>query len=951
MNGLKPVDPQAPEEMRTLATRLRRLLDGHGVDGVRDASDVCGLSRTTVSDALGGSRAPTWNTVSTLLKCCRVPPDTAWRRLQEDAKRAEREWRHSRAAGPVAPAPTAPGPAAPASAVPGTFTVRAPYGELPPRVRGRDGLLSGLRRDLDEDRDHIQVLYGLGGCGKTTVALRLARLVKDLGHQVFWVSAATQDSLLTGMRQVARHLAVPERDIEDAWSGRSSAMDLVWHALDRAEQPWLLVVDNADEPDRTTSQHGSPGDGTGWIRPSGAGLTVVTTRIGNPSVWGTEARCRPVDVLSPEDGAEVLVDFAGNAGPMEDARALARRLGGMPLALKLAGSYLARAARGAGLLRRRGAGDGYVRDFAGYARELDRLGTGLLDRGEGNGPEIAPGSESDQRRYRKLISSTWEISLDLLTEQGLPEARLLMRLMSCFAPAPLPAFLLDLDVLEESGLFPDPGRAEHCETALEGLVDLGLLTVEDVTFGRCEATDETAGYLPCLTVHPLVLETNALRVQEASDAERERIWGAAAAVAFFASRVDSRRPDMWKVWKLILPHIEAGARGAPATEADALALFLTAGDNAYSYTTASNSRDSARSLRRLLVERAGELPQEHPVRDTLGRLFATGVEAAHARYRSTLARQGEEAPETLLAHAYWADELRRARRLAEAEREYGATLDILRRRSVHVGGALSIHAQYVQVLAESGRAQDALAEARSLLALLESGHEDGDDVAVRHHVAHALEEAGLLAEAERAHRDQLRRLDEAGEQDSVLYLDTSSLLCGNLVRQERHCEALTVVDGILERYHSIPEASSAVGRNVVKLHQQRAELYDRAGRFEEATADLCRALEGLLDGLPAHHDAVLGTRFRLVHTCLMCGRHAEAAAQLDAVDDALRAVGEGREQYHRLSLLWRARAACEGGSCATAVPLYEQLLSAVGEEDSLGRLAVKGLASCRAASA
>ncbi|MBW5426195.1 hypothetical protein GKQ77_32355, partial [Streptomyces sp. BG9H] len=374
MNGLKPVEPRAPEEMRALATRLRQLLGRHGFSGVRDVSGICGLSRTTVSDALGGSRAPSWSTVSTLLKCCRVQPDTSWRRAQEEAKAAEREWRRRTRAGhetagrtaakraaaepPSAPGASGPDPSphnAPASAVPGTFTVRAPYGELPPRVRGRDGLLADLHRALTADRDRIQVLYGLGGCGKTTVALGLARLAKDEGHQVFWLSAATRDSLVTGMRQVARDLGVPEPRVEEAWSGRASAMDLVWRALDGAERPWLLVVDNVDEPGRTASLHGSPGDGTGWIRPSGAGLTVVTTRIGNPAVWGGEATCRPVDVLSPEDGAEVLVDFAGNAGPMADARALARRLGGMPLALKLAGSYLARTGRGAGLLRRRGA--------------------------------------------------------------------------------------------------------------------------------------------------------------------------------------------------------------------------------------------------------------------------------------------------------------------------------------------------------------------------------------------------------------------------------------------------------------------------------------------------------------------------------------------------------------------------------------------------------------------
>ncbi|MEV7193764.1 hypothetical protein AB0N81_18450 [Streptomyces sp. NPDC093510] len=972
MNNLKPVDAQAPEEMRALAVRLRRLLGKQGFGGVREVSGACGLNRTTVSYALGGSRAPTWNTVSTLLKCCRIAPDADWRRQQEAAKRAEREWRrrtrartrdelaapsptppHVASYSPSAPsapyspsppsAPSAPSvpsvPSAPEtaghpgqSAVPGTFTVRAPYGELPPRVRGRDGLLAELREELTGDRDRIQVLHGLGGCGKTTVALGLARLAKDLGHQVFWLSAATQDSLLTGMRQVARDLGVPEARIEDAWSGRSSAMDLVWRALDGATRPWLLVFDNVDEPDRTTSLHGSPGDGTGWIRPGAAGLTLVTTRIGNPAVWGGEATCRPVGVLSPEDGAEVLIDFAGNAGPMADARDLARRLGGMPLALKLAGSYLARAGRGAGLLRRRGAEGGYVRDFAGYARELDRLGTGLLDRGEGAG-----GPDGDQRRYRRLISGTWEISLDLLAEQGLPEARLLMRLISCFAHAPLPAFLLDLDVLEQSGLFQGPARAESCETALEGLVDLGLLTVE-------EAARES---LPCLTAHPLVLEANALRVQESSGAERERLWHAAASVAVFAARLDSRSLEMWKVWKLVLPHLEAGIRAVPREETESLAAFLWAGRQAHLYAVASNSRDADELFTRLLLERVDELPEGHPVGEFIRRKLAEGVEPAHEAYLSAREKLGEESFGTLSAWAGWASELRHAGRPHEAERELHTLLDVAQR--LEMNGTLVIRAEYVQVLAEAGKAEAARAEAHALLSALEAEHVDENDVAVRHHVAHALEEAGLLAEAEQAHRDQLSLLEQAGEQNSVLYLDTASLLCGNLVQQERPAEALEVVGGLLERYDSVPDTRGAVGRGVVKLYQQRGELLYAEGHFEAAAADLGRALEGLLSYLPPHHFAVIDLRLKLVPAHLKRGEHGAALRELDALDSALAHDEVELDGFGHIALLWRARATHEAGSCAAARALYEELLSA-GDE-TIVRLARTGIESCGAASA
>ena len=52
-------------------------------------------------------------------------------------------------------------------------------------------------------------------------------------------------------------------------------------------------------------------------------------------------------MLTAEQAAAVLADHAGHhpdLGSEDDARKLAARLGGLPLALKIAGSYLAEAA-------------------------------------------------------------------------------------------------------------------------------------------------------------------------------------------------------------------------------------------------------------------------------------------------------------------------------------------------------------------------------------------------------------------------------------------------------------------------------------------------------------------------------------------------------------------------------------------------------------------------------
>jgi hypothetical protein len=107
--------------------------------------------------------------------------------------------------------------------------------------------------------------------------------------------------------------------------------------LNARDADWLLVLDNADDPDLLAAGQGRVHERRGWLRaPCEHGAVLVTTRSAN--AWG-EAALLQVGPLSRDDGAAVLRDLAPDAGP--DADALADRLGCLPLALRLAGSYLA----------------------------------------------------------------------------------------------------------------------------------------------------------------------------------------------------------------------------------------------------------------------------------------------------------------------------------------------------------------------------------------------------------------------------------------------------------------------------------------------------------------------------------------------------------------------------------------------------------------------------------
>ena len=126
----------------------------------------------------------------------------------------------------------------------------------------------------------------------------------------------------------------------------------------------------------------------------------MTSRDGSSSAWGRHARIVHIDPLEEGDGARVLLDRAPRAGTEPEARDLARRLGGLPLALHLAGSYLSSEAA-------------LLRSFREYLLALDDLGSRhrlLTSR-----PDLdAPADK------RQILVRTWELSLDTLSRNGTP---------------------------------------------------------------------------------------------------------------------------------------------------------------------------------------------------------------------------------------------------------------------------------------------------------------------------------------------------------------------------------------------------------------------------------------------------------------------------------------------------------------------------------------------------
>ncbi|MDA3644811.1 NB-ARC domain-containing protein [Saccharopolyspora indica] len=398
---------------------------------------------------------------------------------------------------------------------PGLGTVTPPVAAHD--VRGRDELVRSVVEAL-RGRNPV-VLHGAGGYGKTTVA---QCVVTELGVETWWVDASSEASLHDGLREVALRAGADPEEVQSAWEGRGLAPDLLWRQLEQRTD-WLLVLDNAD--DSSLLGAGRPvSAGTGWLRRTGS--VLVTSRDGHPQAWGNLAQLHAVGLLSSAAGAQVLLDRAPTAGTPEQARELAERLGGLPLALHLAGQYLS--VSGA---MPRVPGLELPTDFTGYRTALDE-----------RWPEVTELPEAPHPlTQRAMLHRTWELSLDLLAERGHPMARPLIHLLAQFEAAPIPLELLDVAVLV---VIPE----------FEGLTALRLAATLSALsgFGLIESTTHGEAAIPVLRLHPVIREANRYQV---SDDKRDTYVLVCLGLLTIAGRsIDAGDYTTWPLWSLLVPH-------------------------------------------------------------------------------------------------------------------------------------------------------------------------------------------------------------------------------------------------------------------------------------------------------------------------------------------------------------------------------------------------------------
>ncbi|MEU8801220.1 tetratricopeptide repeat protein [Spirillospora sp. NPDC048819] len=655
--------------------------------------------------------------------------------------------------------------------------LRPPTGRLPGHVRGREQILHTIEGAARRPDGTIHLLGGLGGTGKTTIALRVADTCLSAGRRVWWVSGVDAGSLGSELLELALALGATAQDIEDVSSGRRNPADLLWEFLE-TQRDWVLVIDNADDPDALAVHGRTVGDSSGWIRPTSSGLLLITSRNIDPMVWGRHVTVHTVGWLSAEQGARVLLDLAPQAGTMDEARELSERLGGLPLALHHAGLHLASPFH-------------RERSFSAYADALeDRF------------PELMGAGVDD----RSIVTSTWRITLDALIDDGHTEAGALMRVLSMFAGGvPFRCDLLDHDVLARGCGLPDGARGAD---GLRALANTGLVSLS------------SSGNVDVITVHPLVAET--LRTDDGD----VRAHGGVAAdlLATGAESLDPRDPGHHPAWASLVPHVSEVLQttmswhGDPALERAAEAASIVAIALGWGSHYFAALRLAEESLTTITA-----LGGEHPavVELTLTKAKVTRLlgdpEAAEPIARQVVRTRervlGPDDQDTLSARHELGLCLIGQGRVTDAEQEYTAVLAA--RRNLlgedHPDTLMSRHV-LARVPVQLGRLDEAEQQYRAVYAarLRVLGPDHQDTLVARKYIGTTLVQAGRLDEAERELTEILPALGRAlgaehGHVLSIRYELATMLVARGRTRAARKelKELLSVLQRVLGTGHPV----------------------------------------------------------------------------------------------------------------------------------------------------
>ncbi|MEI6757728.1 MAG: tetratricopeptide repeat protein [Chlorobium sp.] len=307
-----------------------------------------------------------------------------------------------------------------------------------PNFTGRESILETLRTSLQSGQNTAitqQAIHGLGGIGKTQLAIEYAwRHIADY-DLIWWIRAEESSTLANDYASLAVKLNLPEKEVQD----QKIVIEAVREWLDH-NQNWLLIFDNARDSDSILH----------YLPNATAGHALITSRNQN---WSNNlCNSLKIEVWSREESLAFLQKRITGIDEL-DAAKLSETLGYLPLSLEQAAAY----------------GNARHKSCAEYLDLFSICRQELWNR------------EKHPDNYPDTVATTWTLAFQ--ETDRVPYATEILNLCSLVAPDAIPQSLI-LKALEyHAGQASEPPiDTLRIDDALEALTTYSLITYEQNQF-------------------------------------------------------------------------------------------------------------------------------------------------------------------------------------------------------------------------------------------------------------------------------------------------------------------------------------------------------------------------------------------------------------------------------------------------------------------------------------